>query len=123
MSSLVPPPPKHDTPPLTKADVPRYVNAILGMAAVTQSMGVDDLLRFGIETSYAALERLVWALKLSASRSGCVARLPAQWHTFTPYRPRRQADGGSRGRIAVYARRVPARTKRRTRCRATRRLG
>jgi hypothetical protein len=57
MSALVPPPPKHETPPLTKADVPRYVTAILAMAAVTQSMGADDLLRFGIETSYAALER------------------------------------------------------------------
>jgi hypothetical protein len=29
MSVLVPAPPKHETPPLTEADVPRYVNAIL----------------------------------------------------------------------------------------------
>jgi hypothetical protein len=57
MSALVPPPPKHETPPLTKADVPRYVTAILAMAAVSQSMGVDDLLRFPLETSYTALER------------------------------------------------------------------
>jgi hypothetical protein len=57
MSALVPPPPKHETPPLTKADVPRYVNAILAIAAVSQSMGRDDLMRFPLETSYTALER------------------------------------------------------------------
>jgi hypothetical protein len=75
MSSLVPPPPKHDTPPLTKADVPRYVNAILGMAAVSQSMGVDDLLRFPLETSYTALERRLSQDGLNEEAARVAARM------------------------------------------------
>ena len=75
MSSLVPPPPKHETPPLTKADVPRYVNAILAMAAVSQSMGVDDLMRFTIETGYAALERRLNAAGLGAEAGRVAERM------------------------------------------------
>jgi hypothetical protein len=75
MSALVPPPPKHDTPPLTKADVPRYVNAILAMSAVSQSMGVDDLLRFGMDTTYAALERRLNAAGLGAEAERVAAQI------------------------------------------------
>ena len=80
MSALVPPPPKHDTPPLTKADVPRYVNAILAISAVSQSMGVDDLLRFGIET-----------------RSGSSTNAPSLIATLsrTPWTPTMGLDGRS----------------------------
>jgi hypothetical protein len=75
MSALVPPPPKHKTPPLTKADVPRYVNAILALAAVSQSMGVDDLLRWPLETSYAALERRLNAAGLGAEAERVAAQI------------------------------------------------
>jgi hypothetical protein len=84
MSSLVPPPPKHETPPLTKADVPRYVNAILGMAAVSQSMGVDDLLRFGIETSYTALERRINAAGLGAEAGRVAAQMRGEAGAVAP---------------------------------------
>jgi hypothetical protein len=75
MSVLVPAPPKHETPPLTEADVPRYVNAILAMAAVSRSMGVDDFLRFPLETSYAALERRLNAAGLGAEAERVAARM------------------------------------------------
>ena len=45
MSALVPRPAEATTPRLTKADVPRYVNAILAVSAVAESLGTDDCMR------------------------------------------------------------------------------
>jgi hypothetical protein len=84
MSALVPPPPKHDTPPLTKADVPRYVNAILALAAVSQSMGVDDLMRFGIETTYAVLERRLNVAGLGAEAERVAAQIRGEAGAVAP---------------------------------------
>jgi hypothetical protein len=84
MSALVPPPPKHDTPPLTKADVPRYVNAILALAAVSQSMGVDDLMRSGIETTYAVLERRLNVAGLGAEAERVAAQIRGEAGAVAP---------------------------------------
>ena len=84
MSALVPPPPKHETPPLTKADVPRYVNAILALAAVSQSMGVDDLMRSGIETTYAVLERRLNVAGLGAEAERVAAQIRGEAGAVAP---------------------------------------
>jgi hypothetical protein len=57
-----------------KSDL-ELVNAILAMSAVSQSMGVDDLLRFGIETSYAALERRLNVAGLGAEAERVAERM------------------------------------------------
>jgi len=55
--------------------VPRYVNAILAIAAVSQSMGRDDLMRFGLETTYAALERRLNVAGLGAEAGRVAERM------------------------------------------------
>jgi hypothetical protein len=77
MSALVPPP-KAIRTPLAKADVPRYVNAILAMSAVSDSLGLNDLLRWPLETLAANLDRRIGKAGLDAEAARVAERIRAE---------------------------------------------
>ena len=75
MSALVPRPAEATTPRLTKADVPRYVNAILAVYAVVDSLGRDDYLRPPLETLASALEQRITVAGLGAEGERVAERM------------------------------------------------
>ena len=75
MSALVPRPAEATTPRLTKADVPRYVNAVLAVYAVVDSLGRDDYLRAPLQTFCTCLEQRLDADGLGAEAGRVAERM------------------------------------------------
>jgi len=84
MSALVPRPAEATTPRLTKADVPRYVTAVLAVYAVVDSLGVDDYLRAPLQTLSSALEGRINTAGLSAEGERVASRMRGEAGAAAP---------------------------------------
>jgi hypothetical protein len=84
MSALVPRPAEATTPRLTKADVPRYVNAILAVYAVVDSLGIDDYAHAPLRALATCLEQRMNDAGLSAEAACVAGRMRGETSAVAP---------------------------------------